>query len=221
MTETSSSRVSIAQLILIPSLITLAVTLLRLVGELQHWPSALFNPAAGGAGSIIGITWLAPIFGIYFAMKLSRSEEAPNPGRVIGYAVLGLVVMIAGGILGFGIKAEFPGKTLVGLVLIAAGALIPLLGWKTLAEVLLAYGYAARIPVAILMYFAMKGNWGTHYDAMPPEFPQDLDFWTKYIRFGLEPQLVSWIGFTTVMGSLFGGIAIALSRRGRTAPQPA
>lgn len=221
MTETSSSHVSIGQLILIPSLITLAVTLLRLVGELQHWPSALFNPSAGGAGSIIGITWLAPIFGIYFALKLSRSEEAPSAGRVIGYAVLGLIVMIAGGILGFGIKAEFPGKILVGLVLLAAGALIPLLGWKTLAKVLLGYAYAARIPVVILMYFAMKGNWGTHYDAVPSEFPQDLDFWTKYIQLGVIPQMVMWIGFTTVMGSLFGGIAIALSRRGRTAPQPA
>ncbi|HSB10027.1 MAG TPA: hypothetical protein VLM38_11130 [Blastocatellia bacterium] len=222
MTDTSSSRVNITRLILIPAVITLAVTFLRLVGELQHWPTALFKPTAGGVGSIVGITWLAPIFGIYFAMKLSRTDEAqPGAGRVIGFALLGLVVMFAGGFLGFGMKAEFPGKILVGLVLLAAGALIPLLGWKTLTKVLLAYAYAARIPVLIVMYFAMRGNWGTHYDAVPPDFPQDLDFWTKFIQLAVVPQMLMWIGFTTVTGSLCGGIAMALSRRGRPAPQPA
>ena len=221
MSETSDSRVSITQLIFVPALITLAVTFLRLVGELQHWPTALFKPTAGGAGSIVGITWLAPIFGIYFAMKLTRTEESPGAGRVIGFSLLGLVVSFIGGYLGFGMKAEFPGKILVGLVLVAAGALIPVFGWKTLGKVLLAYGYAARIPVLILMYFAMRGNWGTHYDAVPPEFPQDVDFWTKYIQLAVVPQMIMWIGFTTVMGSLFGGIAIGLARRGRPAAQPA
>jgi hypothetical protein len=55
MTDNSTSQISIPKLILVPSVITLAVTLLRLVGELQHWPSALFNRDAGGGGSIIGI----------------------------------------------------------------------------------------------------------------------------------------------------------------------
>src|SRR5438105_22930 len=177
MTDTSGSRISIARLILVPSLITLAVTLLRLVGELQHWPTRLFNPEAGGPGSIIGIAWLAPIFGIYFALKLARAGETPaGTGRVIGFAVLALVVTFAGGVVGFGMKAEFPAKILIGLVLIAAGVVIPFFGWRALSRVLLVYGYAARIPVLILMYFAMRGNWGTHYDAIPPEFPQNMSF---------------------------------------------
>ncbi|MEK6287050.1 MAG: hypothetical protein AABO57_15025 [Acidobacteriota bacterium] len=221
MADTSNSRISIAQLIFIPSVITLAVTLLRLVGELQHWPNVLFNRDAGGPGSIIGITWLALVFGAYFAVKLARAGETPpNAGRVIGYALLGLAVSFGGGFLGFGMKAEFPGKILVGLVLIAVGGLIPFLGWKALAKVLLAYGYAARIPVVILMYFAMRGSWGTHYDAIPPEFPQDMDFWTKYIQLAVVPQMIMWIGFTTVMGSLFGGIALAVTHR-KPAAQPA
>ena len=223
MTDTSQSRVSIAKLIFIPSLITLAVTVLRLVGELQHWPNALFNPAPGGPGSIIGITWLVLIFGVYFALKLARAgETSPGAGRVIGYALLGLVVVFAGGFIGFGMQAAFPGKIVIGLVLIAVGIFVPFLGWKALAKVLLAYAFAARIPVVILMYFAMRGNWGTHYDVIPPEFPQDMDFWTKYIQFGVMPQLVMWIAFTTGVGSLFGGIALALTRRGKAqAPQPA
>src|SRR3989442_13627778 len=111
MADTSHSQISIARLIFIPSVITLAVTLLRLIGELQHWPKALFNPEAGGGGSIIGITWLALIFGVYFALKLAGTGEAtPGAGRVIGYALLGFVVMFAGGFLGFFMKIEFPGK---------------------------------------------------------------------------------------------------------------
>lgn len=222
MTDTLGSRISITRLILVPSLITLAVTVLRLVGELQHWPTRLFNPEAGGPGSIVGIAWLAPIFGIYFALKLARAGETPaGLLRVIGFAVLALIVTFAGGVVGFGMKAEFPGKILVGLVLIAAGVVIPFFGWPALSRVLLVYGYAARIPVLILMYFAMKGNWGTHYDAIPPDFPQNMSFWTKYFELAVVPQMLMWIAFTMITGSLFGGIAVALLRRSKPAEQPA
>jgi hypothetical protein len=92
---------------------------------------------------------------------------------------------------------------------------------KERSKVLLAYGYAARIPVVILMYFAMRGDWKTHYDALPPELPTDLSFWTKYFQLAVVPQMVMWIAFTIIMGSLFGGIAIAVAKRGKPAPQPA
>jgi len=221
MADTSNSRISIPQLILIPSVITLGVTLLRLVGELQNWPAALFNRDAGGGGSLIGITWLALVFGAYFALKLSQAGEAPaGAGRVIGFALLGLVITFVGGYLGFGMKAEFPGKIVIGLALMIVGALIPFYGWKALSKVLLAYGYAARIPVLILMYFAMRGDWHTHYDAIPPEFPKDLSFWSKYIQLAVVPQMIMWIAFTIIMGSLFGGIALAWAQRGKSAPQP-
>src|SRR2546426_440321 len=51
---------SIKKLILVPALITLAVTLLRLTGELMHWSKALFNPAAGGGGGLAGSGTGAP-----------------------------------------------------------------------------------------------------------------------------------------------------------------
>lgn len=222
MTDTSGSRISIPQLIFVPSLITLAITLLRLIGELQHWPTKLFNPEPGGPGSIIGIAWLAPIFGAYFAVKLVRAgEDAPGALRVIAFALGGLVVTFAGGYVGFASKAEFPGKIPIGLVLVAAGVVIPFLGWKALGKVLLAYAYAARIPVVILMYFAMRGNWHTHYDAFPPEYPQDMAFWTKYFQFGVVPQMIMWIAFTLITGMLLGGIAIAFASKGKAAAQPA
>jgi hypothetical protein len=44
-----TNDVSIKKLILVPAVITLAVTLLRLTAELRHWSATLLNPAAGGA----------------------------------------------------------------------------------------------------------------------------------------------------------------------------
>jgi len=222
MTDNSTSQISIPRLILVPSIITLAVTLLRLVGELQHWPSALFNREAGGPLSIVGIAWLPLIFGPYFALKLAGSgESVPGAGRIIGFALLSLVIILCGGFLGSGLKAEFPGKLLIGLLLMIAGVLVPFWGWKALAKVLIAYGYAARIPVLIVMYFAFRGNWGTHYDAIPPNFPQDLPFWNKFFQLAVVPQMVIWIAFTLITGSLLGRIAIALTRRSKPVHQPA
>ena len=39
---------------------------------------------------------------------------------MIGFALIGLVVTAAGGFIGFGMKAEFPGKIIIGLVLITS-----------------------------------------------------------------------------------------------------
>lgn len=216
MAEKSDTNLSIPRLIFIPSLITLAITILRLVGELQHWPTSLFNPAAGGGGSIIGITWLVPILGVYFAIKLAAAGQGPaSAGKAIAYSILGLAVTFAGGFLGFGLKAEFPGKIAIGLLLIAAGGAIPFFAWPAFSRVLVAYGYAARIPVVILMYFAIRGNWGTHYDVIPPGFPADTAFWPKYMQIAFVPQMLMWIVFTIIIGSLFGSVAVAVAHRSK------
>src|SRR3989442_13098798 len=99
MAETNSNRrVSITRLILVPGLITLGVTILRLVGELQHWPKPFFSAEAGGGGAIFGVSWLPLIFGPYFALKLACAGERPSSlGKAFGFTVLGLVVMIGGG----------------------------------------------------------------------------------------------------------------------------
>jgi hypothetical protein len=68
---TSSTATEVRQLILVPSLITLAVTILRLAGERQGWPAILFSREAGGGGALVGITWLPLIFGPYFALRLA------------------------------------------------------------------------------------------------------------------------------------------------------
>lgn len=211
--EHSANQGCTLNLILVPSLITLAVTMLRLVGELQHWSPLLFNRSGGGGGALIGISWLPPIFGIYFALKLAGSGARPGSlGKAALFTVVGLLVMFGGGVLmGLSLSRGYA-LLAAGMVVLAASALIPLAGWPELTKTLIAYGYAARIPVAVLMFFAIRGSWGTHYDAAPPNLPE-MTFWSKYVVIALLPQLILWIAFTVITGSLLGIIAVALFRR--------
>jgi hypothetical protein len=209
----SGSSSGIARLILVPSVITLLVTILRLIGELQHWSRVWFNAAAGGGGAIIGITWLVPIFGVYFALKLTAAgEELEHVGRAILLAVLGLLAMAGGTFIAFAPQIQFPGKVVAGFLLVAAAAALQLPAWPALFKTLLAYSYAARIPVAVVMFFAIQGHWGTHYDVLPPGF-SEMSFWSTYVRIGLLPQLIFWVVFTVIVGSLFGSLATAIFAR--------
>jgi len=222
MAETNSNRrVSITRLILVPGLVTLGVTILRLVGELQHWSKTLFNPAPGGGGGLVGIVWLAPIFGIYFAWQLSEEGQGPSSnGKAILTTVIALLVLAAGSFLAISSQFRSVGKLVAGVLLIGAAAWIPLQGWPALGKTLLAYGYLARVPVLIVMFFALRGSWGTHYDGLPPNFPE-MGFWSKYFVLAFLPQMVFWVTLTVVSGSLLGSIVAAVLHRGKTAPQTA
>ncbi len=219
--DVSISRLNITRLILVPGLITLGVTLLRLVGELQHWSKSWFNPEAGGAWSIVGITWLAPVFGIYFACKLAAQGAGPkSPKRAVQVAVLGIGLVIVAAMMPAGIRIENPfARTAVFLWLpFAFAALFQLYAWPALGKTLFAYAFAARLPVAILMFFAMRGQWGTHYDAIPENIPA-MSFALRYLWLGLLPQLVFWVGFTVLLGSLAGNVVHALRPRKSPAVQ--
>jgi len=216
--SSSASKLRITRLILAPAVITLAVTLLRLLGELQHWSSVFFNRSAGGGGALVGISWLPIIFGPYFAVKLARSSEAPvRYGKAFGFAALGVIIFLAGGFLGFA-HGPTPGRMLAGLLVMAAAAALQFIPWCALAKTLIAYAYAARVPVAIVMFYAIRGNWGTHYDALPPEGAIPSGFWLKYLYIALIPQLVMWIAYTIVLGALVGTAYAAIARRKKPAP---
>ncbi len=213
----NKSSVSISRLIAIPALITLAVTILRLVGELEHWPSPLFNTQPGGGGAIIGISWLPIIFGPYFALKLAGAGDGPaSNAKAIGFAVGSLLVLVAGGLL-FGLSINHPNVvTALGLLLMLGAAFVPGLGWRSLGNTLVAYAYAARIPVLIVMYFAITGNggagWGTHYDGVPPSLIHAPPL-QKFFFAGVLPQMMLWIGFTAAVGSILGTIVTAVVHR--------
>ncbi len=212
---------SIAGLITIPALITLGITILRLVGELQHWPKPWFSAAAGGGGAIVGISWLPIIFGPYFALKLAGAGEGPSSaGKAIGFAFLGLALLLVSGVIAQRSFAHHRFVALLGLVLMLVSAFIPGIGWRALGNTLLAYAFAARIPVLIVMLVAMLGNggqgWGTHYDVAPPSFAA-RSFAAKFFDLAVLPQMTLWIGWTVVFGSILGTIVAALSRRGKAA----
>lgn len=222
---------STRNLVFWPAVITLAVTLLRLTGELLNWSPALFSRAAGGGGSPIGISWLPPLFGVWFAIQLVRAGRGPvSGGRAVGRALMGLAAtaaVIAGSMALGIIKQGAPSAmSLVVFTLgLAIGAAVAWSGWPALGRTLLAYAFAARIPVALVMLVAMLGNWGTHYDVAPPGFPE-MGVLQKWFMIGALPQLTTWIAFTVLTGALAGAIAGAIvSRRpavvGGTAASPA
>jgi hypothetical protein len=96
------------------------------------------------------------------------------------------------------------------------GLAIGILAWPALGRTLLAYGLAARIPIALLMLVAMLGNWGTHYDARP-SYPPQMSTLAWWVALGLVPQLFFWIWYTIVSGTLFGIVAAAIARLRGTA----
>ena len=204
------SRPSVRELVLVPAIITLAVTALRLVGELQHWNERFFNRAGGGPGAVVGIVWLVFIFGAWFAVKLVRAGDGPSGlGRAFGFTVLGIVIMF--GTIGATVATKMNplrGIGLVAIMTLVAGA-VATRGWPALGKVLFVYALAARVPVAALMLPAIMGHWGTHYDALPPNWPPTMDPVKTWALIGLLPQMTLWIGFTLIGGMLAGAIAAA------------
>jgi len=211
----SSRRQSLGQFILAPALISLAVTILRLAGELAHWSQKYFNTEVGGGGSIVGITWLAPIFGAYFAVKLVRTGAGPRSAwKAMGFAVLGAAVLLGGGFLGQALPSlsGFYGRLLYIWAVFALAGIVTLPGWPALFKTLLAYAYSARIPVVIVMFVAFQKGWVTHYSAAPPDTPPGIALWPKFLWLGFFPQLIFWVGFTLVSGMLLGCTVAVLAR---------
>ncbi len=217
MTDESSS---IWKMIMVPSLITLVVTIIRLTGELRGWNERFFGRSAGGGGAIVGIVWLAFVFAIYFAVKLQNSGHSPaSAGKAIGLNVLALAVFVGGEFLVLRGAQSTSAPVMLGGIIVVIGSLFVMrIGWPAYWNVLVAYALAARIPVVVIMFMALQGNWGTHYDAVGPEF-KTADFMTKFMQGAVVPQLTFWIAFTVIFCGLFGMIVVAA--RGRKTAEAA
>ena len=219
---TDPQKPFLTSLILTPALITLAVTVLRLIGELQHWSPRFFSREAGGAGAVVGIVWLVPIFAVYFAWKLAKASLAPGAGRVIAHGAVSFGLMVLTIVVGHQTIPSQRAQFGVYLVASVIAAWIAYRGWPALGRTLLLYGLAARIPVALVMLVAIYANWGTHYDVPPPNFPEMAPL-PKWFMIGFLPQMFMWIPFTIYLGTLFGGFALLAAgrrREGRTAGTP-
>jgi hypothetical protein len=178
----------------------------------------LFNREAGGGGSLIGISWLVPIFGVYFAVRLARMGYMPRGiGRVFGLVVLALVVDIAITAVPVIMKSPFVMVLAVSGIASVIGIVIAYRAWPMLAQILLAYGFLARIPVVIISLIAMSQHWGTHYEKAAPEFPK-MSLLPTFLWTSLVPQLTLWIAYTVIFGLIFGAFAFVAVRRRSAAP---
>lgn len=203
----------VKDLVFIPALITLGVTLLRLTGELLEGPQLLFGSQAGGGGALIGIVWLVPIFGIYFSRRLAAAGMRPESlGAAWGRLLLAIVLFVALAFAMASLEPAFPWPFLaIGTVSLAVmGIVMP--GWRDMGRTLVVYGLAARIPVVIITALALAFSWDTHYNAPAPGVPE-LGAVAKFFWIGVLPQLTFWIAFTVVVGMLFGLISLPLWRR--------
>ena len=205
---------SIARLIAVPAVISIAVTVLRLVGELLHWPKPLVNSDVCGK-AILGVIWLVPIFGIYFAVRLFHAGDTPQRlGRPLLLAISGLALKLAGTFLMESRAMTYAPRLSMNFIVTVIGVVLSAIAWPTLAKVLLAYGYLSRIPVAIVQYLAMRGRWGTHYDALEPGFPA-IGFWPTFLRVSFVPNIVFMETYTVFVGTLVGIATVAVLGRVR------
>jgi hypothetical protein len=205
-----------------PALVAVAVTLLRLAGELLGWSEAWFSRATSGlvpVGAVswlVGITWLAVPFGAWFAWRLLRSRESPgSAGRAMVVAVAAVALLYAGTRLVPLVRLGFPGFLLAIWGVGVLAAVLAWWAWPALGRALLAYGLLSRAVVALVMLLAMHGRWGTHYDYQDVPRVQELPFPTAYLMFAFIPQLVFWVAYTVVVGMVAGAIVAAFVRQPR------
>lgn len=210
------------RLVGVPIALSMAVTVLRLTGELAGWSPVWFSPETGGVTPhgwtwLIGITWLPVIFGPYFAVRLWTEGDRPaSVARVLAVGLAGALLALAGPRLLVPLLPRGLAWFLLAVwTTMAAGAVLQALAWPGLARTLLAYGLGSRTFVTLVMFAAMLGEWGTHYDYVDMRGQLQMAFWPRFFVLAFFPQLVFWVGFTVILGTLCGGLTVALRPRRR------
>jgi hypothetical protein len=211
----ASNGTSIPGLILWPALVTLAVTLLRLVGELQQWSPRLFSREPGGGRALVGIIWLVPIFGAYFAARLSREGQGPRSApRALGIAILAFAVNVALAAVALLVVKGPVGQLAVFAVTSWVAIAVARPAWPALWRVLLVYAVSARLPVLLIMLASIFGGLDTHYAKPRPDFPE-MGPWGVFFWTALLPQGSLWF-FLTIVGGLIFGVLAAFFLRAKT-----
>jgi hypothetical protein len=193
--------------------LTLAITVLRVVGEVNQWAPLLFARNAGGGGGLVGIGWLIPIVGFWFGRVLAvNGHGVPDRGRALGrcgLGVLGVAIVFALGRLVLPVT--------VGTFVFVIGALpvcavAAFAAWPALARVLFAYALLARLPTVAVTIVAVANDWGTHYERLAPGSPPMGDGARTLVL--CAAQFGIWIPLTLLIGGFVG----ALAGRRSTAP---
>lgn len=199
------------RLVFWPSLLTLLITAVRLLGEVQGW----INVESGGALSPLGITWCVFLFGGWFGRWLSRDGSMPRMRRAWAWQ-LGLALLMVGGVMWSFSKldptdtsdAAFAALREKGFVvgIIALAAMVATFAvWPRLAWTLLCYGVVARIGVLAATWLAKDQGWITHHVKFGPAGILRAST-AETMTSAAFPQLLFWVPFTVVMGTLTGSL---------------
>lgn len=194
-------------------IVSLLLTMARLVGELADGPESLFGRAAGGGTSLLGVGWLIPVVGAWFGWRLAPAGQPPGGRRRA-------VARVAVGLLG--VAAVFTAAKVllpvtVGTFVFVAVSL-PLLAisalraWPALARPLLLYALVVRLAIVAITVAAVQGDWGTHYERLAPGAPE-MTALARTVVLGAA-QLCLWVPLTMLIGCFAGLVAASFCLRG-------
>jgi len=203
--------------IAIAAVISLAINVLRLCGELNEWNATLFNPAGGGGFSPLGITWLVPVFGFWFGRRLASDGHGPRSAgiaaasAVLGFALAGGVAYLVFGTELLAAKEDIATKTAIAFPGVAVCGLVLLKAWPRAWTALALYGALARAPVLVIQHLAFARGWHTHFNNGGKNGPADPAVLNRVLTIA---EGVFWpFGFTVLVGGLFAAIGAATVRR--------
>ena len=203
-----TASTSTFRLLLWPTLITLAISVARVVCEVNGW----LKTSAGGDLLPLGITWLMFVFGGWFGWKLSRAGSSPRVKRPWLWPLVALLVTIGVGAIRGHLLSTTTGDEAIAALLrevaimvsIAAlvGALAMFVVWPRLAWALLLYGLIARATVVAITWLAKSNGWNTHYTKFGPT---GLEHDMERTMVGASiMQLGFWVGMTVMIGTFVG-----------------
>ncbi len=208
-----SSR-GIGSAVLLAGILTLGVTVLRLVGELQDWSPALFSKEAGGGGALVGIGWLPIVVGLWFGRRLvQEGHEPPSTLRAVLVALAGALAMMGSIVY---VATNTPDDQLMDRMGVFMACcplflLVALFGWGRAAIAGLVYGILARVPVVVVQYVAIANAWGTHYEKVNPALGE-LDAASRGQAL-MMAQLLFWVPFTTLLVVFFAALGALTVRK--------
>jgi hypothetical protein len=207
----SRATPSLGALILWPSILTLVVSVMRVIVESQ---TDLIGSAPGGGGAVLGITWLVFVFGAWFGVRLARGGSAPRLRPAWIWALCAFVA-IAGAVawtfadIDRGDRSDAAFEQLRAQVLllaaVACGAsVLSFVVWPRLALACLLYAIPARLTVVGLTAIAKASAWDTHYTKLgPAAIERGLE---ETVTAAAVAQLGFWVPFTVVGGVLAGSL---------------
>lgn len=201
-----------------PIAITVLLVLIRLIGELlkvdvQFLGTNQFNANAGGGGSLLGGSWLIPIFGFVFGWRWTGQRRAPDkPGIALGLFGLGAAVVAIAIAIAFNFKLQ--GEALAGLI--GGTSLVAILlafrAWPRHALTSLIYAYSVRLVVVGITFATIFAGADTHFGAFPPDSEIPETKMEQAVALSIA-QVTMWPAMTMCIGGFLGTFASMM--RGR------